>query len=93
MKLKLYYKFEFWIRLQSFKRKIENITHLQKRTLDNQECKIDLKKSTSEMAHAGMKRENTPAKQYQDKVWATKAQQDWPVNVTTNSWPLAYKVE
>jgi hypothetical protein len=27
------------------------------------------------------------------KAWATKAQQDWPVNVAINSWLLACKVE
>jgi hypothetical protein len=27
------------------------------------------------------------------KAWVTKAQQDWPVNVTINSWLLACKAE
>jgi hypothetical protein len=36
-------------------------------------------------------RESTPAKQRQGKAWATKAQQDLPVNVAINSRLLACK--
>jgi hypothetical protein len=46
---------------------------------------------TSETAHARRERENTPTKQHQGKAWATKSQQDWPINVTINSRLLAYK--
>jgi hypothetical protein len=48
---------------------------------------------TSRMAHADRERENTPAKQQQGKVGATKAQQDLPVNVAINSRLLECKVE
>jgi hypothetical protein len=37
-------------------------------------------------------RENTHAKQHQGKDWATKAQQDLPVNVVINSRLLVRKV-
>jgi hypothetical protein len=35
----------------------------------------------SEMVHAVRERENTPPKQHQGKARATKAQQDYPINV------------
>jgi hypothetical protein len=44
------------------------------------------------MAHADRERE-TSAKQQQGKAWATKAQQDWPVNVAINSQLLVCKAE
>jgi hypothetical protein len=48
----------------------------------------------SRMAHVDRERERTHLqKQQQDKVWATKAQQDLPVNVTINSRHLACKAE
>jgi hypothetical protein len=46
---------------------------------------------TKRMAHADRERENTPAKQQQDKAWATKAQQDLPVNMAINNWLQVYK--
>jgi hypothetical protein len=61
------------------------------KTLDDQEWHLALEISTSEMPHVGRERENTPIKQYQDKAWATKAQQDWPVNVAINSQLLQCK--
>jgi hypothetical protein len=36
---------------------------------------------------------DTHAKQQQGKAWATKAQQDWPVNVAINSRLLICKAE
>jgi hypothetical protein len=44
---------------------------------------------TSRTAHADRERENTHVKQYQGKAWATKSQQDWPINVAINSRLLA----
>jgi hypothetical protein len=35
----------------------------------------------------------TPAKQQQDNAWATKAQQDWPINMAINSRLLICKTE
>jgi hypothetical protein len=49
--------------------------------------------STSKMAHADRERENTPVKQKQGKTWATKAQQDLPINVAKNSRLLSWKPE
>jgi hypothetical protein len=48
---------------------------------------------TSGTTHAKRERENTPVKQHQGKAWATKAQQNLPVNMAINSWLLAYKTE
>jgi hypothetical protein len=45
-------------------------------TLDDQERHLALELPTSKMAHADRERENTPAKQHQGKVYATKAQQN-----------------
>jgi hypothetical protein len=36
---------------------------------------------------------DTPTKQHQGKAWASKAQQDWPVNVDINSRLLICKTE
>jgi hypothetical protein len=47
----------------------------------------------SEMTHADWGRESTHAQQHQGKAWATKAQQDLPVNVAINSQLLAYKAK
>jgi hypothetical protein len=47
---------------------------------------------TSRTAHADRERD-TPTKQQQGKAWATKAQQDWPVNVAINNRHLACKAE
>jgi hypothetical protein len=49
------------------KQKIKNKTHLWKRSIINQEWHLALEVLTSEMAHTGMERENTPAKQHQAK--------------------------
>jgi hypothetical protein len=49
---------------------------------------------TSRMAHADGERQRTHLqKQQQGKAWATKAQQDLPVNVAINSQLLACKAE
>jgi hypothetical protein len=48
---------------------------------------------TSETAHTGRERENTPVKQQQDKAWASKAHQDWLINVATNSQLLECKTD
>jgi hypothetical protein len=48
---------------------------------------------TSRTAHAERERESTPVKQYQSKAWATKAQQDWPINVVINNQLLVCKAE
>jgi hypothetical protein len=47
---------------------------VEAKTLNSEEWHLTLEMSTSETAHAGRERENTLAKQYQDKVWVTKAQ-------------------
>jgi hypothetical protein len=62
------------------------------KTLDDREQHRALEMPTLETAHAGRERENTPVKQHQGKDWATKAQQDWPVNMAINSRLLACKV-
>jgi hypothetical protein len=50
--------------------------------------------SISRIAHADREREReTPVKQKQGKAWATKAQQDWPVNMAINSQLLICKAE
>jgi hypothetical protein len=67
-KSKTLLQIEFRIRLQSFKWKIENKNNLRKISLNEQECHIALEMSTSETAHVESERENTPTKQYQDKV-------------------------
>jgi hypothetical protein len=61
------------------------------KTLDDQEWHIALAMPASEMAHTGSEIDNTPIKQYQDKVWAIKIHQDWPVNIVINNWLLTYK--
>jgi hypothetical protein len=49
---------------------------------------------TSRMAHADRDREHTcKKKQQQGKAWATKAQQDLPVNMAVNSQLLICKAE
>jgi hypothetical protein len=63
------------------------------KTLDGQERQHALEVLTSETAHTMRERENTPAKQQQGKAWATKAQQDWLVNVVINNRLLTCKVE
>jgi hypothetical protein len=70
-------QFEFRIWLQSFEQKIENKNiFAEVKTLDDHEWHLALDMLTSRTAHSDSKRENTPAKQYQGKDWATKAQQD-----------------
>jgi hypothetical protein len=54
--------------IAEFERKIENKTICGSETLDDQEQHLALKILTSKMTHAGRERENTPAKQYQDKA-------------------------
>jgi hypothetical protein len=44
-------QFKFQIRLQSFKQKIKNKTHLRKRSLVDQEWHLALEVLTSEIAH------------------------------------------
>jgi hypothetical protein len=61
------------------------------KTLDDWEVHLTLEMLTSRMAHADRERENTPAKQHQGKAWATKAQQDLPVNVAINNRLLIFK--
>jgi hypothetical protein len=46
---------------------------------------------TLEIAYTGRERKNAPAKQQQGKAWATKAQQDLPVNMGIKSQLLACK--
>jgi hypothetical protein len=84
---------EFWIWLQSFNQKIENKNICESETLVDRERHLTLEMSTSRMAHANRERENTPIKQQQGKAWATKAQQDLPVNVVINSRLLACKAK
>jgi hypothetical protein len=50
------------------KQKIKNKTHFWKRSIIDQEWHLALEVLTSEMAHTGMERENTPAKQHQGKA-------------------------
>jgi hypothetical protein len=72
--------------ITKFERKIENKNILRKREhLMNQEQHLALEMPTSRMAHAERERERTPAKQHKGKVWATKAQQDLPINVIINN--------
>jgi hypothetical protein len=70
---------------------MSNKTHLRKQSLFDQEWHLGLDVPTIETAHAEGERENKPAKQQQDKAWATKPQQDWPINMVINSWLLACK--
>jgi hypothetical protein len=51
----------------------------------DQEWHLALEMPTSETAHTGRERENTPTKQHQGKAWATKAQQYWLVNMDVNN--------
>jgi hypothetical protein len=60
-------------------------------TLDDQERHLALEMLTSRMANAERERESTPVKQHQGKAWATKAQQDLPVNMTINNRLLVCK--
>jgi hypothetical protein len=59
--------------------------------LDDWERHVVLEMPTSRMAHADRERE-TPTKKHQGKAWATKAQQDLPVNMAINSRLLICKV-
>jgi hypothetical protein len=61
------------------------------KTLDDWEVHLTLEMLTSRMAHADRERENTLAEQHQGKAWATKAQQDLPVNVAINNRLLIFK--
>jgi hypothetical protein len=70
---------------------MENRNILRKRSLIEQGWHLAVEVPTSEMAHTGRERENTPVKQHQGKAWATKAQQDLPVNMAINSRLLACK--
>jgi hypothetical protein len=77
--------------ITQFDQKMENKNILWKWSLINRESHLSLERLTSRMAHAKRERESTPAKQRQGKAWATKAQQDLPVNVVINSRLLACK--
>jgi hypothetical protein len=46
----------------------------------------------SEMAHVGGEMKSTNTKQQKDKAWATKAQQNLPVNMAINSRLIVCKV-
>jgi hypothetical protein len=59
----------------------EHKIDLQKRSLINQEQHVALEVLTSQTAHSGRERENTPTKQQ----GATKAQQDLSVNMVINT--------
>jgi hypothetical protein len=48
--------------------------------------------TTLKTAHADRERD-TPAKQQQGKAWASKAQQDWLVNMAINTRLLICKTE
>jgi hypothetical protein len=61
------------------------------KTLIDQERHLALEMPTSRTAHADRGRESTPPKQRQGKAWATKTQNDLPINVAINSWLLACK--
>jgi hypothetical protein len=86
---------EFWIRLQSFKRKIENKNiFCGSETLIDREWHLALEIPTLRTAHTDREREReTPVKQHQGKAWATKAQRDWPVNMAINSRLIVCKAE
>jgi hypothetical protein len=73
-------------------RRLRIKTFAKTKTLDARERNLAIEMSTSRTAHVGRERD-TPAKQHQAKAWATKAQQDLPVNVVINSRLLACKVE
>jgi hypothetical protein len=77
--------------IREFEWNIENKTILLKRSLDDQERYLALEMLTREMTHARREGKNIPAKQYQGKAWATKAQQDWPVNIAINNQLLVCK--
>jgi hypothetical protein len=77
--------------IAEFEQKIENKNDLWKRALNEREQHFSLKVLTSETAHTGRERENTPAKLYQGKAWATIAQQDCPINMAINSQLLVCK--
>jgi hypothetical protein len=69
----------------------ENKIDLRKQSLIHKEWHLAVEVPTSVMAHAERERENTPTKQQQGKTWATKAQQDLPINVAITSQLLACK--
>jgi hypothetical protein len=91
LKVKLYYKFGFKFDYRVWAEDRELKWFAEARTLDDQGQHLALVIPTSKMAHAERERENTPAKQHQSKVWATKAQQDLSINMTINSRHLACK--
>jgi hypothetical protein len=62
--------------ITEFERKIKNKRNLWKWSLNELKRHLAIGMPCSEMAHTERKRENTHAKQYQGKAWATKAQQD-----------------
>jgi hypothetical protein len=65
--------FKFWIRLQSFTRKMENRNiFVEAKTLDDQERHLTIEMPISRKAHADREREKTPTKKHQVKAWATK---------------------
>jgi hypothetical protein len=78
----LYIKFK--IQLQSFTQKRKNKIHCESAnsTIKNdtlpQRCRSQNQLTSGE-------RENTSIKQHQDKTWATKARQDWLINMAINS--------
>jgi hypothetical protein len=56
-------QFKFWIRLQSFKRKIENKNiFVEAKTLNDRDWHLDLEMMTLRTAHADRERENTSTK-------------------------------
>jgi hypothetical protein len=69
----------------------ENKTDWQKQSLIDQEWHLAVEVLTLEMPHTGRERENTPTKQQQGQTWATKAQQDLPINVAITIRLLACK--
>jgi hypothetical protein len=75
-----------------FEQKIENFFFAKTGTLDDQEWHLVLKMPTSRTTHAERERENIPTKQHKGKAWATKTQQDLPVDMDINSRLLACKV-
>jgi hypothetical protein len=65
----------FLIQLQSFSGKENKIHFAEAKTLDSLERQLALEMLAPRMAHVERERQNTLAKQYEGKAWATKVQQ------------------
>jgi hypothetical protein len=52
---------------------------------------LALNMKSSEVAHTGGERENNGTKQQEGKTWASKAQQDLPINMANYNWLLICK--